>query len=228
MRDFFKQAAPYLFIAIVAFLVGAYVALNVKSDSSIYLDAKFGKHCGFTMGRNSITNYDLSAIENEDAALLISRIKELDYKNYFSVELRTLRDQGVGPFQEQDIEILVKFTDNETFNGDLAQACRGKVLFTELNVFKIVSPERTPIDINRMRDFKVVLEKEKSYCAASDIDGKTIWINEEAARKWLRLGDRELPPVLKAKANIVRTIMYRDGDPMTTTSSDKPAGINET
>lgn len=227
MRDFIKQAAPYIFVAIVAFLVGTFVALNHKSDSSIYFDAKFGKDAGFTIGRNSITDHDLSAIGKNEAALLSSRIRELGYFDHFSIELRNLRDLAVGPFQEHDIEILVKFTDDNISNGDLAQACRGEVLFTELNVFQIVAPAQTHMNINRMRDFKVLLEKEKSFCASSDIDSKTIWINAEVGRNWLRIEDGNLPLELRAKANIVRTIMYRDDGSMTT-SSEKPADVNET
>jgi hypothetical protein len=207
MKDALKLISGYLIVTVVAFFAGSLVALNIRASPSCYFEGKFGKDITFKIGKNKITDFDLKKIDNVDAIELCAKIMALKYDDVLSDGLRRLRDQSIGPFTEKDIDLYVQFVENDHIGNQMAQACRGELLNKQLNIFEIIEPSSISLKISEMRDFSVLGRQHKAYCADTAFSAKTIWINREAASKWLKTDKELLPDKLKARASIVRNIV---------------------
>jgi hypothetical protein len=207
MKDVLKTISGYVIVAVVAFLVGSLVALNMGKSPSAYFEGTFGKGITFKIGKNKLTDFNFKEIGKEDALELCAKIGELEYDDFLSDGLRKLRDKSVGPFTEKNIDLLVKFVENDNIGNQMAQACKGELLNKQLNIYEIIEPATISLEVNEMRDFSVLGKRHRAYCTDPTFSGKTIWINREAASKWLKTDKNLLPEKLKAKASIVRTIV---------------------
>ncbi|MFZ0613309.1 MAG: hypothetical protein WAM73_13815 [Desulfobacterales bacterium] len=203
MKEIFTKFGGYILVTAAAFIAGIFFGINNAANQDAFFDLRAG-NIQLTLGKNKITKYDLTKISKEEASGFVSKIEDLPFENYLSAELRDLRDSFKGPFQLKDIDLVVNVTDDDMIKEEWAQACRGKILYRKISVFKIVEPVNLSQEIKEMIEFMVLDEKQRAVCDNTAIDGNSIiWISSQKASKWLKKDKEELPKTLKVKANIL-------------------------
>jgi hypothetical protein len=204
MKEFLEKFGGYILVAIAAFLTGIFFSLNLKSNDNCYLEFKYGQDAVFTLGKNSITSFDLNKITMEEASVIGARIEQLSYENFLAKELNFLKENNTGPFKPKQIELFVLFTDDWEGTEPTAAGCDGDALFLKnISIFHIFDQQ---IKFKGSKEFSVVYDKGTSICTdiKNQSNSYTIWIPKKCACNWLKIEDKAaLPEKLKVKAQIL-------------------------
>ncbi|MCP4576192.1 MAG: hypothetical protein GY846_07915 [Deltaproteobacteria bacterium] len=210
MGEFLKTTAGYLVVAGAAFLIGLFVAISSASNQTCFLELKWGENYGIKLGKNRSTEYDLNKNKKKEAQSLGDSIRDLSYDHALSFKLRDLRDCCKGPFENKNIDLVVKLTDNKKIPSGIwwAEACEDKeVLNKVVNITEIIEPSDIPNELKfRMREFQVGYKRQSPDCRQGPSAVSTIWITKECARTWLDKNIQDLPLSFKVKADIMRKI----------------------
>jgi len=129
MKEFFEKFGGYILVTIAALLAGIFISLNLKSNGNCYLEFKLGQDTVFTLGKNSITSFDLNKISMEEARVIGTKIEQLTYDNPLAKELIDIKENNAGPFKPKQIELLVLFTDDWEGSDPLAAGCNDDAPF---------------------------------------------------------------------------------------------------
>jgi hypothetical protein len=206
IENIVKPVVGYTLVAIVGLAAGFFISLNVAGKSS-YLEVELGKNRKISILKPDITSYDYKNLPEYKASAISAKLKELEWDDALSVQLRNLRDLHKGPFKTKVIDIFVKFTNNNNIKYPAAGGYRGDLLNQELSLFRLLEPENLRTDFT-LNNFQVLFESPIPIIDGEDDTAQTIWINKKYACKWLHIQDeRDLPDRLKVKAGILRRVV---------------------
>lgn len=195
---------------IVALFIGFFFGVNIKSENGrVYLQITLGQGKELSLLKNSITDFDLDALENEESASLIEKIRKLPYDHYIAEHLRIFADKGDSIFERQDIDVEIRFTQKEGIIDCYGGGCKDiKPFGMRISVFNIIEPNIYPLNTaSNMQEFKIIQKISQSSCNQCSKGKNCIWVDKEKARKWLNIDDKtDLPDKIVAKATILSSI----------------------
>jgi hypothetical protein len=205
IENIVKPIVGYVLVAIVGVTAGFFISLNASGKSS-YLEVELGKNRKLSILKPDITSYDYKNIPEFKASALSAKLKELEWDDALSVQLRNLRDSFSGPFQKKVIDVYVKFTNDNNIRYPIAGGYRGNLLNQELSVFHLIEPENLR-DAFTHKSFQVIVESQNPDVEIDNATQETIWISKKYACEWLNIQDESnLPNRLKVKASILRRV----------------------
>jgi hypothetical protein len=215
MKEFFEKFGGYILVTVAALLAGMFISLNLNSSGNSFLEFKLGQGTCLTLGKNSITSFDLNNITMEEARVIGTKIEQLTYDNPLAKELIAIKENHAGPFKPKQIELLVHFTDDWEGSEPFAAGCNDDAAFLKnISIFQITDDQR--LASLGSKDFSVVFDKETSICETikNKTNTHTIWIAKKCACNWLQIQNKDdLPDKLKVKAQILGRASTYPGRP---------------
>jgi hypothetical protein len=199
-----KPFFGYAIVAIFGILAGILISLNSTGESNAIL-IELGENKKISIYKPDIIEYDFNNLPEHKASALSAKLKKLEWDDTLSVQLRNLKDSGLGPFEQKEVEVFIRFTDTH-MNVPNAGGYKGELMNQELAVYRLIEPENLRENF-AYTTFQVLIE-DSTPSAKFDIDGhRTIWINRNYACEWLGIEDeRNLPDRLVVKARIIRSV----------------------
>jgi len=211
MSEFLSKYGALIFILLVSTCIGIFIGLHLNDGGNIYFQYSIGRDKQFLLGKNTILDFNLEKITDEEAAALLVRIKKLPITHKLSKGLRYSCDNKEYIFIKEDKDLVVKFIDSENIRGIYAGACKNTIPYGKrISIFKIKEPKSLQNKIKkRMMDFNVIVLLDHSFCKSCPISENTIWVSNKKAQELLCDDGKEcnLPEKLLVSATILSTII---------------------
>jgi len=203
--DIFKDSVAYVIVAILGVVTGVIIGLNVSDTESI-LNFRSGD-TNLEIRKPDLTECtidELRQIPESKAVALCSKLAKLGRDDFLSKELQKLRDQSIGPFEPEKVNVFVKFIDIDTIKGRTAGAFWGGLINVELRMVDVIEPEQWRGKVAGMEKLDV-LEEIRADTPEKIDKSKTVWISKKLACEWLKITDeKKLPDWVKVEADIIR------------------------
>ena len=204
--DIFKDITAYVIVAILGVVTGVIIGLNVSDTESI-LNFRSGD-TNLQIRKPDLADCtidELRQIPESKAAALCSKLAKLDRYDVLSKELQKLRDQSIGPFEPEKVNVFVKFTDLDSIKGRTAGAIWGGRIFNvELRMVDVIEPKEWRGKVIGMEKLDVLEEIRADITEELD-KSKTVWISKKLGCEWLKITDeKSLPDWVEVEADIIR------------------------
>ncbi|WP_136797921.1 hypothetical protein [Desulfosediminicola ganghwensis] len=187
---------------------GMFIGHKIGRGESICLWRSTNGTTDIILGPASITNFDLNKLSDSDAAALFINIKSLSKDHFVAKSLNELCDCNEAFFENEEVQLTVKFHEEDgLISGDNGAACMNSTPYKKrISVTKIIDNTNESDGLYYMKEFFIIHTMSGEKCRQENAEA-TIWISNEAARKWLPEQQfEELPSEVWVEAQIMATL----------------------
>lgn len=204
MIDFLKTHSVTIVLSLILLVIGIVLGLIIKEgDNGIYITASYPQGgTFFVIGKNreDIANTDLKSLDNAQASVLASKIKDLGVDDALSKALREMAKKSDGPFAT--IPVVIRLHLSNDLSGPVAKACKNTPVYgNSLVAYEVVGNGERPVSVAGLLDIHVVA-LQFSNCTSGNDGYYDVWISKDYVEKWIHSAN-VTDADLSVKANIV-------------------------